>query len=82
MWVSGELNALAVLPQEWKPCPLDRKLSAVSVPNDNGGSVIMSCLVAAAHVHLIFFGFIMTKICHCQGKFLIQLTATNEVIWS
>jgi len=61
---------------------LDRKLGAVSVPNDNSGSLIMSCLVAAAHVHFIFLGFIMTKSCHCQGKFLIQLAATNEVIWS
>jgi len=34
MWVSGELNALAVLPQERKLCPLDRKLGAVSIPND------------------------------------------------
>jgi len=34
MWMSVELNNLAVLPQEWKPCPLDRKLGAMSVPND------------------------------------------------
>jgi hypothetical protein len=39
-------------------------------------------LVAAAHVHFIFFGFIMTKSCHLQGKFLIMLTVTDEVIWS
>jgi hypothetical protein len=34
MWMNGELNALAVLPQERKPCPLDRRLGAVSIPND------------------------------------------------
>jgi len=33
MWVSGELNALAVLPQERKPCPLGRKLGTVSIPS-------------------------------------------------
>jgi hypothetical protein len=42
----------------------------------------MSRLVAATHVHFIFFGFVITKSCHFHGKFLIQLTVTDEVIWS
>jgi len=52
--VSGELNALAVLPQERKPCPLDRKLDAVSIPDDT--EVVWSCHVwLQTHMFSLYF---------------------------
>jgi len=81
MWVSGELNALAVLPQERKLCPLDRKLGAVSIPNDT--MVVWSCHVwLQMHMYSLYFLVLLWKKCHFQGKFLIQLRVTDEVIWS
>jgi predicted metal-binding transcription factor (methanogenesis marker protein 9) len=83
MWVSGELNAVAVLPQERKPCPLDRKLGAVSVSNDTVVCLSDHVMFGCSHTCTFYiFCFVITKSCHFHGKFLIQLTVTDEVIWS
>jgi hypothetical protein len=82
MWVSGELNALVVLPRKespvlWVGSWVQCQYQIIQCLSDH---VTFGC--SRTCTFYIFWLCYLKKNYHLYGKILFQLTVTDEVIWS